>query len=416
MKPIIFAAFILCLALNVRAQLNQQTDSVPSSQGWVQANTDTITFEAGSYVPINTLPCLDSAWSIAMSPIWSINSGYINWGYAPGPIGHPWMISSTYGFFSGPGDAIYRTTDAGHSWDTLHTGMQPNTSGIGCVVSPAEVFVIGSNDIAGTLDSGSTWNIQETNANDLTSISFADSAVGYTVDGEGGPTTVLKTTDKGITWLDVSDQQGGGSLGSVSAINRNVVLAVGGYQIIRTTNGGQSWNPVYGTFGTPSGIGTVCFKGAYGFAVGSKILASTDSGFTWSQQNDPTTAGLYTIAMYDSAHAVIGGANGTILVTNNGGLSWVNENPPIHDSLSVNVFPNPTNGPLQFSYTLTKGEHVTLTIFDATGATVATPLNYVFQAGLEAITFNTLNLASGSYFFSLQCEDYSTQGTFTVIH
>jgi Secretion system C-terminal sorting domain len=120
--------------------------------------------------------------------------------------------------------------------------------------------------------------------------------------------------------------------------------------------------------------------------------------------------------MYDSVHAVIGGANGTILVTNNGGLSWVNENPPIHDSVSVNAFPNPTNGPLQFSYTLTKGEHVTLTIFDATGASVGMPLNYVFQAGPETVSFNTLNLASGSYFFRLQCEDYSTQGTFTVIH
>jgi Secretion system C-terminal sorting domain len=120
--------------------------------------------------------------------------------------------------------------------------------------------------------------------------------------------------------------------------------------------------------------------------------------------------------MYDSDHAIAGGANGTILVYSKHDNAWIKRWTGTQASINVQITPNPSSSNLQFSYTLTKGEHVTLTIFDATGATVATPLNYVYQSGRESVSFNAVNLASGSYFVRLQCEDYSTQGTFTVIH
>jgi photosystem II stability/assembly factor-like uncharacterized protein len=411
MKPTIFAAFLLCLAATGRAQLNQQADSLPAGQGWLQANSGTT---SGAAVP--TYPSLDTAWAWCGVDEWSINNNLKLWQTAPINLGAPWMLSGALGYFSGSGDAIYRTTDAGKSWDTLHTGLQANTSGIGCVVSPAEVFVIGSNYVAGTLDSGSTWNIQGTNANELVSISFADSMVGYTVDGEGGPNSVLKTTNAGMSWLNVSDQADESGLGGVFAFTRNLVITLGA-TINRTTDGGQTWASVWDN--SKTGVRGVCFKGKNGFAVGYQgtILASTDSGLSWSQQNSPTTSDLYTIAMYDSIHAVAAGANGTILVTNNGGQSWVNPSNSSNDSLAIQVFPNPSNTQVQFNYNLPTPESITFGIYSTDGSLV-TPLitNVPQPAGTQFLILSTAALASGSYIYRLSSADYTSSGAFNIIH
>jgi hypothetical protein len=400
MKPIIFAVFLFSVSLNARAQM--QPDSVPTTQGWIEANSGTI-----ATVGISSFPSLDTAWA---SGLWTHGSQLLNWEPTPPswPQGGTWMLTMSYGFVNG--NNIYRTTDGGITWDTLPPTPK-YTSGL-YVVSPSEAFSIGSSYIGRTLDSGKSWDEQEVNAALVSDISFANGQVGFAADAESHK-NLLKTTDSGSTWDTVDTRFGAfpNPVGSVFAINQSVVLVSGAGMISRSTNGGQSWDSVY------SSAGTLCFKGKYGFAVGlGCILESNDSGLTWNREAIPTTADLYTIVMYDSVHAIASGENGTILVTSNGGLSWVSENNTAPDSLVVQTFPNPASSTIQFSYTLNKGEHMTVTILNTVGAVVETPINYAWQAGPETVQIDVGNLASGTYLFSLSCEDYSTSGSFTVLH
>jgi photosystem II stability/assembly factor-like uncharacterized protein len=424
MKSTIFTLILTCLTLNVQAQVQQQTDSAPPPQGWIQADTVGISFQPGTFVSINTLPTLDTAWASAVPSIWSVRSGLFNWQNAPVNITDPWFTSGTYGFFlGGQGDVIFRTTNAGLTLDTLHTTMPYITSGY--LLSPSSFYLVGLSWIGRTLDSGNTWNVQEINGNGLNAISFADKWDGYTV-GQivSGPNPnqrggeCFTTTDGGGIWTQVYTGANG-DLWSVCAIKGQSVAYAGGDggQIVKTTNGGNSWYPldtketgVIQEIDFPSPLHGIAVGG------GGLIRVTNDSGHTWIRQNSNTKADLYSVKFYNDSIGIASGTGGTILITNNAGVSWVNQNPQPHDSLSVTAYPNPANAQTQFTYMLDKPEHMTLTIFSLTGETVASPLNYIYQSGAETVPLNTSVLAAGTYFYRLQSEDYSTQGSFTVVH
>jgi photosystem II stability/assembly factor-like uncharacterized protein len=414
MKTFIFALFLFCLALNARAQTNPQPDSVLFSLGWVQADTSGVSFGRGTFVSINTLPSLDTAWAAPL--VWSVNTNLTKWLRPPVKYsGEPWFWTGSYGLVLS--NAVYRTTNGGQTWDTINSA--PMYTAPGSMVSPAEMFTCGESWVSRTIDSGNTWNLQQVDAGGLTAISFANSQVGYTVDGDGSePTVVFKTTNAGTTWLNVSDQSGEGNLTGVFAFSPTVAVAVGYYGIIRTTNGGQSWKTVLGMADSMIGIEAVSFSRQFGFSVGGSgmILRSSDSGVTWSQESSPTISDLYSVAMYDSAHAVIGGTNGTILVTNNGGLSWVSPSSQT-DTLMVQVYPTPSSNQIQFMYNLPTPQSVTFDITTIDGAPVATILNGVMQSsGMQSISITTVNLASGTYLFTLTSKNYSQSGSFIVLH
>ncbi|MDP4199411.1 MAG: YCF48-related protein [Bacteroidota bacterium] len=414
MKHLIAVLSILTLAATARAQTQQQPDSVPPTQGWVQADTTGISFDPSYLIDLNTLPSIETARAGSVPMAWSINSNLLKWQPAPPPKGEPWFWSSSYGFILS--NYTIRTTDAGRTWDTL--GHGPQYTAPGCFAAPSTLFTCGSNFISRTTDSGTTWSEQQINSPDLNAISFSNAREGYAVGAVYlGSAACFQTTDGGDHWnrLEILAPYPLTGVFAIAGTREAVAVGYNGY-VTRTRNGGASWDTIAKGL-TKHDLRSVAFKGQYGIIVGEgpTILATSDWGETWVNQKPPTTSDLDRVVMYDSLHAVATGEKGTILVTANGGLSWVGP-PPSQDSLSVQVFPNPASGQTQISYSLLKPQHVTLTIFDVSGVAVATVLNYSYQAGPETVPLNTSVLAAGTYFYRLQSEEYSTQGSFTVIH
>jgi len=64
-------------------------------------------------------------------------------------------------------------------------------------------------------------------------------------------------------------------------------------------------------------------------------------------------------------------------------------------------YPNPFNPTTTISYTLPEASHVSLTVFDTNGRTVATLVNGLRDAGRHQVTFDGSDLASGVYFYNL---------------
>jgi hypothetical protein len=98
--------------------------------------------------------------------------------------------------------------------------------------------------------------------------------LGYTV----GDSVILKTADGGMTWNNVSGETIYGVV-SVYFIDANTGYAAGGGQLIKTIDGGNTWN--YTESGINSGLYSIFFIDANkGYAVGGSgtIMTTSDGG------------------------------------------------------------------------------------------------------------------------------------------
>jgi photosystem II stability/assembly factor-like uncharacterized protein len=99
-----------------------------------------------------------------------------------------------------------------------------------------------------------------------------------------------------------------------------VLLATGtNATLIRSTNGGQTWGQIMTGGGTVLGMDVTA--GIVRTVDGEgDVFTSTDAGAKWTEKDD--TGSLYDIHFFDAVRGVVGGADGLVRVTTNGGVSW----------------------------------------------------------------------------------------------
>ncbi len=206
--------------------------------------------------------------------------------------------------------------------------------------------------IRGVLFSTSRWELlhYEPTDNGFIDISAVDSMNVWVVgvrDNVGG--IIFKTQDGGSTWDEIwpwSIEEAFFVFGTYFLdLNTGYVTSMGIIFnifpvgcILKTTDGGNTWNTVYG--GNINYLGKVWediffVNYNHGWAVGAKgdIIHTADGGNTWVSQNAPDTS--YTLkAVYflnQNEGWVVGGEydtltgdakNGVILHTTNGGSTW----------------------------------------------------------------------------------------------
>ncbi|HPN37545.1 MAG TPA: YCF48-related protein [Melioribacteraceae bacterium] len=152
--------------------------------------------------------------------------------------------------------------------------------------------------------------------------------VGYNL---GVVSFVQKSTDYGTTWEDVSGGfASGDNLTAISFATENLGLVAGASGVIyRTTNGGNTWLNV-----SPSGIyngginSIVMLNNQLAYACGSanggfNIIKSTDGGLSWAGVNTGNTNTMYKMNWSDLNNCVVVGASGKFLKTTDGGNTWL---------------------------------------------------------------------------------------------
>jgi photosystem II stability/assembly factor-like uncharacterized protein len=93
--------------------------------------------------------------------------------------------------------------------------------------------------------------------------------------------------------------------------------------VVTTPKDTTGWTQ--GSFGTSASIEGMCFAWidtAYACGTNGTILRSIDGGTTWAAQNSGTTQNLYRIRFIDQNNGIAGGNNGTVLKTTNAGTTW----------------------------------------------------------------------------------------------
>ncbi|MBK8845752.1 MAG: T9SS type A sorting domain-containing protein [Bacteroidetes bacterium] len=191
-----------------------------------------------------------------------------------------------------------------------------------------------------------TWTqMNSGSGSDLKGIYFPSSNVGYAVGTLG---TILKTTNSGTTWQSTTSNYQGYWFWDVHFLNADTGFVVGesdpGFNpngagiILRTTNGGATWNamvmnapnPFRDLFVLDANTMFAC-GGAEG--INTALLKSTNGGTTWNSLGltfvDATMGGMYFIdnnvgfvGMYESVFGTANPTSSTWFTTTNGGAMF----------------------------------------------------------------------------------------------
>jgi len=142
-------------------------------------------------------------------------------------------------------------------------------------------------------------------------------------------------------------------------------------------------------------------------AFGCRVIGSTGgsitaNGFTVSYNPAFPEPFAFNSKDFGSSSLDNSSTNGSELSPRNNKTSEV----PSEFSLSQN-YPNPFNPSTKISFAILVDSKVSLKVYDITGKLVSVLAEGSMQAGLHTVTFNSGNLSSGVYFYTLTTGDFS---------
>jgi photosystem II stability/assembly factor-like uncharacterized protein len=239
-----------------------------------------------------------------------------------------YFLDPNEGVAVGDSGAILRTTDGGATWQSIASGVKDSLRSVS--FSGTNGICGGdSQDILYSTDSGASWQISQSGffGGGFLGAQMLSATTGF-VAGQNSIFQALvgTTTDGGASWafqpFYFDGNEGGAN--DVFFLDQNTGVVSGSVfdgrgAIARTTDAGMNWSTLF--FDQP--IEGVAFPtAASGFAVGAvgRILHTTDTGATWTDQTSGSSANLHDISFTsDALTGITVGDGGTILLTTNGG-------------------------------------------------------------------------------------------------
>ncbi len=298
------------------------------------------------------------------------DDGGANWSQQaanPGNNQRLWAVSCPDAdtcFAAGDTSMILGTVDGGANWTQKPGGFPDQYRGVSCA-DQQHCFVAGESGrkqgtfsldaaaVLGTADGGATnFDRKDTDSdNILHAISCPALDTCFAVGVRG---SILRSTDGGASWSKRSPgtesdpsrvicastiqciPESVSALEGTSCPNASTCFAVGSYQtIMATTDGGSSWDiqksgtPQDGAVAppplTPRGLNAVsCPNAGTCFAVGDlgTILATTDGGANWSDQDSSTDSNLLGVSCPTASTCFAVGGDARIITTSDGGNDW----------------------------------------------------------------------------------------------
>jgi len=340
----------------------------------------------------------------------------------PGSVSNMRMhfIDSLHGFVSGyapiaTGPTYFKTSDGGNSWEMMNYSITATaTNSAMFFIDENTGWIADGFQLLKTTDAGNTFLqkiITDDGENYIKGIFFMDEITGIisTQFKETGSdffigNKLFKTTDGGESWAPVyqDNDMGNNSFVFSGISNIEFVDALHGYaaggegKILRTTNGGNSWEVLSASFAYDiDDIDFLTFENGY-VASGGKVYHTTDGMQTWIlQEDDDHLFDIYALSLLNDS---IGYSSGHgIFKTSNGGGALSLEDVGLNATFQV--YPNPAENWLQLKIPQTIPVS-TITLSDLSG-------RKVLHVHKDARNISLTGLPGGVYILFIQTKDYT---------
>lgn len=240
------------------------------------------------------------------------------------------------GYAAGTGGLLYKTTDGGETWTEQNSGVTTTLWDVD-FINPDTGFVVGSGGtVLYTTDGGTNWSASNYGTTTLYKIHFIDESTGYLGSASATTGRLIKTTDGGSTWVDITANVAGltGTVRGIHFVDTNTGWISNSTGLIfKTTDGGTTWSQVY-NIGSSITIYEIKFQdlnNGYAISAAGTVLKTTDGGTNWTLTQTDATKNLYglgllgiqsSIATVIATPVLIGGDAGTIVMSMNDGATW----------------------------------------------------------------------------------------------
>lgn len=170
-----------------------------------------------------------------------------------------------------------------------------------------------------TTNAGTNWTSILITGSDLHQIAFKDAVIGIVV-GDNG--TVFTTTNSGLNWISKNSSTSA-QLRSVTFAGGTTFFAVGeGGVVIKSTDDGNTWTTL--TSGTTERLFCVSVIGNNIWIGGRNglMIYSNNGGSLFSPMTNPASDDIKDIQFINDQIGFAGGSNSAFIYTSNGGTNW----------------------------------------------------------------------------------------------
>jgi len=243
------------------------------------------------------------------------------------------FINEMQGIMVGDDGLVALTNDGGVTWIWPQSvqNIIGTTRMYGAVYFPdGRIWICGyEGKIGYSPDYGVTWTLQAAGVTTVAaySISMNESGIGFVALNKGTPSQskILKTTNFGQNWtlieLPVTDNP---SFNKVRQFGNKVVLCGDKGYVGYSNDNGNTWTHYAQAGGSSTSMRDVTMEGNLGYAVGrnATIIKTTDGWATWQVLTHNVTTYIEGIKIRDDGSLLACGWQGTLMLSNDGGISW----------------------------------------------------------------------------------------------
>ncbi len=329
------------------------------------------------------------------------------------------FVNDQTGFIGGwglnPKGVIFRTSNAGGSWQTVYNDtalvtaihfLDPNT---GWAAGSAGYYLK-------TTNSGVNWVRSRFETMNLNEINFIDNNTGFISKIAG----LYRTTNGGSNWMQISANH----TGSVQFAGNTGYAYTGtgsAYFLLKTTNSGNNWSQYQVAGGQYLKLYFTNEQTGWIIA-GNSIRKTTNGGINWFYQASGSNS-IYGIGLHfiDNSYGWCVGMYGGIMRTTTGGIGITTISTELPTSFTLfQNYPNPFNPvtKIRFSipyYAETTRRVVSLRIYDILGKEIAVLVNENLKPGIYEAEWNASDVSSGIYFYSLFTNNFTQTKKMVVL-
>jgi hypothetical protein len=325
-------------------------------------------------------------------------------------------ISGTKLFAAGIG-GIFRSTDNGASWDSVH------------VVSTYALAVSGANLFAGTdyfggvflsTNNGTSWTQVNAGLTGRAVLSLAVSGTYLFAGTEGGG--VFLSTNNGTSWTKVNIVSTYANVSALAVVGTNLFAGTYGGGVFLSTNNGASWTAV-NTGLSNTNVQSLAVRGSNLFAgTDDGVFLSTNNGTDWIVFNTGLTNTVVQSLAVSGTNLFVGGQKtlgniGCVLFFTNNGTDWTTINTNLTNiwyvrSLAITgtyLFAGTNSGVFRRSLT---DWMLSLTPAYGIGG-ITPPTAFKWKANPQALAY-AFQISTDAGFSNLVVNQYTTDTTYTV--